>query len=361
MNLNRLLEGTILIRADNLSAFHESSHIYARDPNLNDQVRLGTPHWKFVFFSPKKFWMLLKSTAMQWSKDKAPRMGAALAYYTIFSLAPLLIISIAIAGFIFGREAARGAIVGQIQGLIGTESGRAVQAMLQSAQKPAHGILATIIGIVALLLGATGVFAEIQDALNTIWSAGRPSRGGIWYVVRARFLSFGMVLVIGFLLLVSLLLSTALAAVSKYLGDFLPAAAGLLHLVDFLISFLVITVLFATIFKVLPDVKIAWADVWAGAGLTAFLFTLGKFLIGFYIGKTISTSVYGAAGSLVIMVAWIYYSGLILYFGAEFTNIYCREHGSQKAAVGSDARFTSPDRRRNPERRQSQGQAPSMA
>lgn len=280
-------------------------------------------------------------------------MAAALAYYTIFSLAPLLIISIAIAGFIFGRDAARGAIVGQIQGLIGTESGRAVQAMLQSAQKPLHGILATIVGIAALLLGATGVFTEMQDALNTIWNAEQPAKSGIWNMVRVRFLSFGLVLVIGFLLLVSLLLSTTLAAVSKYVGGFVPAAAGLLHVVDFLISFVVITLLFATIFKVLPDAKIDWSDVWAGAGLTAFLFTLGKFLIGFYIGKTISASVYGAAGSLVIMVAWIYYSGLILYFGAEFTHAYCKEHGSRKGEMGSNARAAGGE--------VSQRQAPSMA
>jgi membrane protein len=302
-----------------------------------------------VFLHPKVLLALLKRTYAQFSKDKVPRMGAALAYYTIFSLAPLLIIAIGIAGFVFGRDAAQGSIVGQISNLVGPESGRAIQAMLQSAREPAPGIVASILGIATLLLGATGVFAEIQDALNTIWSVETPPRNGIWNLVRARFLSLSMVLAIGFLLLVSLLLSATLAAVSKYIGGFLPGAAGLLHVIDFLISFVVIMILFATIFKVLPDARIAWGDVWAGAGLTAFLFTVGKFLIGFYIGKTVSASIYGAAGSLVLLVAWIYYSGIILYFGAEFTHAYCKECGSRMHQL--EAR--QPKDRRQTVRRQS--------
>jgi len=285
--------------------------------------------------SPKSSFALLKSTYLEWSRDKVPRMGAALAYYTIFSLAPLLFIAIAIAGLAFGVEAARGEITGQIEGLIGYDGARAIQTMIQSAHKPAHSAVATMIGFVALLLGASGVFSEMQDALNTIWHVNPDSQGGVRRIVKSRFLSFGMVLGIGFLLLVSLLLSAVIAALAKYLGDFLPIPAVLLHFVDFLFSLLFITVLFAMIFKLLPNIKIAWSDVWIGAGLTSLLFTLGKFLIGFYIGKSVSASAYGAAASLVIVVAWIYYSALLLYFGAEFTRVYANQFGSQCTEGGS--------------------------
>jgi membrane protein len=264
---------------------------------------------------------LLKSTYTQWSRDKVPRMGAALAYYTIFSLAPLLVIAIAIAGFVFGREAVEGRITYEIQGLIGSESARAVQTMIQSAHKPAHGVIATIFGVVLLLVGASGVFSEMQDALNTIWKVDTTSKTGVWNLVKYRFLSFGMVLGIGFLLLVSLLLSTALSAVTTYASSFLPIPPAALHAVDFLFSVFFIAALMALIFKLLPDVKIAWGDVWVGAALTSLLFTAGKFLIGFYIGKSVTMSAYGAAGSVVIILAWIYYSAQLLYFGAEFTHV----------------------------------------
>jgi membrane protein len=278
---------------------------------------------------PNRIYELLKATYNEWSKDKAPRMGAALAYYTIFSLAPLLVIAIAIAGFVFGPEAVQGQIMGQIQGLVGSEAARAVQTMIQSAHKPANGVAATVFGLAILLLGASGVFTEMQDALNTIWKVDTTSRTGVWNLIRSRFLSFGMVLGIGFLLLVSLLLSAALTAVATYASGFLPIPPAALHAVDFVFSLVFIAGLMALIFKFLPDVRIAWSDVWIGAALTSLLFTAGKFLIGFYIAKSVTMSAYGAAGSVVIILAWIYYSAQILYFGAEFTRVFCIEYGSR--------------------------------
>jgi membrane protein len=283
---------------------------------------------------PKPIYELLKATYAEWSKDKVPRMGAALAYYTIFSLAPLLVIAIAIAGFVFGPDAVQGRITAQIQGLVGPDSAHAVQTMIQSAHKPAHGVLATIFGVAVLLLGASGVFAEMQDALNTIWKIDTTSKTGVWNLVRARFLSFGMVLGIGFLLLVSLLLSAALSALATYASNFLPIPPAALHTMDFVFSLLFIAGLMAMIFKLLPDVPVPWSDVWVGAIITSLLFTAGKFLIGFYIGHSVTMSAYGAAGSVVIILAWIYYSAQILYFGAEFTRVYstrCGAHCSAEA------------------------------
>jgi membrane protein len=278
---------------------------------------------------PKVIYELLKSTYDEWSRDKAPRMGAALAYYTIFSLAPLLVIAIAIAGFVFGTKAVEGRITDQIQGLVGAESAHAVQTMIQSAHKPAHGVVATIFGVVILLLGASGVFTEMQDALNTIWKVDTTSKTGIWNMLKYRFLSFGMVLGIGFLLLVSLLLSAALTAMATYASSFFPIPPAAIHAMDFLFSVFFIAALMALIFKFLPDTKVAWGDVWVGAALTSLLFTAGKFLIGFYIGKSVTMSAYGAAGSVVIILAWIYYSAQLLYFGAEFTHVYSKECGSR--------------------------------
>ena len=257
-------------------------------------------------------------------------MAAALAYYTIFSLAPLLIIAVAIAGLVFGMEAAQGEISGQIQGLVGRDGAKAIQAMIQSAHKPVHGVIGSVIGIFALFLGASGVFCEMQDALDSIWHVSPDTKAGVLGLLRERFLSFGMVLGIGFLLLVSLLFSALVAAVTKYLAGMLPIPAVLFESFDFFLSLLFITILFAMMFKLLPSTTIAWSDVWIGAALTSLLFTAGKFAIGFYIGKNVSESAYGAAGSLVVIVAWIYYSALILYFGAEFTRVYANRLGSQR-------------------------------
>jgi membrane protein len=285
--------------------------------------------------SPKAIWDLLTETFNGWSEDKAPRLGAALAYYTIFSLAPLLVIVIGIAAFVFGREAAQGQVLGQLQGLLGEEGGKAIQSMIQNAtQNKATGVLATLIGIATLLFGASGVFGELQDALNTVWGV-KPKPGrGILGVVKQRFLSFAMVAGIAFLLLVSLTVSTALAALGKFMAGLFQTE--LLHVLNFVLSFAVITFLFAMIYKLLPDARIAWTDVWIGAVVTALLFTIGKFAIGLYLGKSSVASAYGAAGSLVIVLVWIYYSAQILFFGAEFTEVYARRYGSGfKAAPGA--------------------------
>lgn len=295
-----------------------------RQPGPPEKIQRFT--WR-----PKSIYQLLQTTYFEWSRDKVPRMGAALAYYTIFSLAPLLVIAIAIAGFVFGKDAVQGRIMGEIQGLVGAQSALAVQAMIQSAHRPAHGVIATIVGVAVLLVGASGVFSEMQDALNTIWKVDTTSRIGVWNLVRYRFLSFGMVLGIGFLLLVSLLLSAALSAVSTYAAGIVPIPPAALHAFDFTFSLLFSTALLAMIFKLLPDVRIAWRDVWVGAILTSLLFTAGKFLIGFYIGHSVTMTAYGAAGSVVIILAWIYYSAQLLYFGAEFTYVYSKECGSKVA------------------------------
>jgi membrane protein len=282
----------------------------------------------YLLFRPREFFALLNLTFAQWSEDNALRMGAALAYYTLFALAPLLVIAIAIAGVVFGAQAVQGQVTGQIRGLVGEDSAKAIQTMIESAHKPTHSAIAAVIGALLLLLGASGVFTEMHDALNNIWHVDQTKQSGAWNFVKSHFLSVGMVLGVGFLLLVSLLISAVLAAAAKYFQGVLPLSAILLHAVDLLLSLLLITVLFAMIFKWLPDAKIAWNDVWVGAGITSLLFTVGKFLIGFYIGKSVSASAYGAAGSLVIVVAWLYYSALLLYFGAEFTQAYGTKLGS---------------------------------
>jgi membrane protein len=297
------------------------------EPERQPPAKIRRFSWR-----PKTIYYLLKRTYEEWSKDKAPRMGAALAYYTIFSLAPILVISVAIAGLVFGKDAVQGRIMGEIQGLIGPESAHAVQTMIQSAHKPAHGVIATIVGVFILLLGASGVFVEMQDALNKIWKMDTTSKTGVRNLIRSRFLSFGMVLGIGFLLLVSLLLSAALSAAANYISNFIPIPPAALHAVDFLFSIFFIALLMALIFKLVPDAKAPWSDVWVGAILTSLLFTAGKFLIGFYIGKSVTMSAYGAAGSVVVILAWIYYSAQLLYFGAEFTHVFSNECGSRQWA-----------------------------
>jgi membrane protein len=264
---------------------------------------------------------VFKATMASWSEDRVPRLAAALAYYTLFSLAPLLIIVIAVASLVFGQQAAEGRIADQIQGLLGEEGAKAVQAMLQHAgEQKATGILATVIGVVTLVFGASGVFGELQDALNTIWRVKpRPGRG-VFDMVRARFFSFAMVLGIVFLLLVSLVVSAALAALGKFGSRMIPVSA--LHVLDIVVSVAVVTVLFAMIFKIMPDVRIAWRDVWVGALFTAVLFTVGKILIGLYLGRSSVGSAFGAAGSLVVVLVWLYYSAQILFLGAELTKAY---------------------------------------
>jgi membrane protein len=317
-----------IVRESNMSGPFSNTGDIANQRHSGRSARVGRFCGLGVFLHPRTLFTLLKTTSREWINDNVLRMGAALAYYSIFSLPPLLIIAIAISGLVLGVKAAQGEITAQIQGLIGTDGARAVQTMIQSAHKPAHGIVATILGVLLLFVGATGVFTEMRDALNTIWHVGTQESFGAWSFVRARLLGCGIVLGIGFLLLVSLLLSAFVTAIATYIGSLLPVPQGLLVAGDFLISFLCMTVLFAMIFKILPNTKISWTDVSVGAILTSLFFTVGKFGIGFYIGKSALASAYGATGSLVIVVAWAYYSSLILYFGAEFTRVYASNVGS---------------------------------
>lgn len=285
----------------------------------------------------KNIWILIKAAASSWIDDYAQSMGAALAYYTLFSIAPLLLIVIAIAGQIFGIEAARGEIVGQLQGLMGHQGAEAVQGLLESVRQPAESIVAMMVGGLFLLIGATTVFGELQDTLDRIWRAPKRDKGGIWSLLRARILSFGMIMGIGFLLMVSLVASAALAALGKLWGPLFTGWEILANLIDFFISFAFATTLFAMIYKVMPRVKVAWSDVWIGAAVTALLFTVGKFLIGLYIGRSGLASGFGAAGSLVVVLVWVYYSAQIFLMGAEFTWAYALTFGSRKQQPVPDA------------------------
>jgi membrane protein len=278
----------------------------------------------------KNIWILIKVAVSSWVDDYAQSMGAALAYYTMFSIAPLLLIAISIAGLIFGVEAARGEIVGQLQGLVGRPGAEAVQGLLVSVNKPAESVTAMLVGGILLLIGATTVFGELQDALDRIWRAPKRKKSGIWRFLRARLLSFGMVMGIGFLLMVSLVVSAALAALGKYWGPLFANWKILANVINLLVSFVFTTTVFAVIYKVVPRAKVVWADVWIGAAVTALLFTIGKFLIGLYIGKSGLTSVFGAAGSLVVVLVWVYYSAQIFLMGAEFTWAYAITFGSRK-------------------------------
>jgi membrane protein len=272
--------------------------------------------------------VLLQETALAWYTDRGTRLGAALAFYTLFSLAPLLIIVIAVAALAFGRELAQTQLVQQIEAFVGAEGARVIQSTIENASRPSSGAVATLVGLAMLLFGATVVFSELQDALNTIWKVpSTPRRGMMLRLIWHRFLSFVMVLAIGFLLLLSIIANSALAAVMQLFGDVLPRQVDWLRTANFAFSFGVVTLLFAMIYKVLPDLDIAWSGVLIGAVVTAVLFMLGKFLIELYLGYSSVASVYGAAGSLVILLMWIYYSAQILYVGAEFTKVYAQRRG----------------------------------
>ena len=276
----------------------------------------------------RKYLTLFKQTFTEFGEDKAPRLGAALAYYTIFSIAPLLLIAIAVAGLVFGREAAHKEISAQLGGLLGREGAKAIEEMIKSAAKPKSGAWATIIGIVTLVFGASGVFMQLKDALNTIWNVTAKKASGIKGFLKERFLSIAMVLGIGFLLLVSLVFDAIIAAMGNYLDRRFPGGEALLQSLQLLVSFVLVTVLFAAMFRFLPDVHPEWRDVWLGALFTAVLFVLGKFGLSLYLGKAAIGSSYGAAGSLVILLVWVYWSAQILFFGAEFTQVYARTRGS---------------------------------
>jgi len=279
--------------------------------------------------------LLTRDAFFQWIDVNPFQMGAALAYYTLFSIAPLLLIAIAVAGSVFGREASQDQIIGAIQDLVGFQSAHAIQAIIESAgRRPDSGFFATAAGMILLLLGAAGVVGQLQDSLNTIWRVVPITGRGIIGFLQDRLVSYSMVLSVGFLLLVSLVLSALLSAVSRILGGFLPIEAATAHILDIVISFAFITLLFAVIYKFVPNVRIAWGDVWIGAATAALLFSLGKFLIGFYLGHSTITSIYGAAGSLVTLLLWVYYSSLMFFFGAELTQVYATRYGSKVTYAG---------------------------
>jgi len=278
---------------------------------------------------PKEAWSLLQQAFKAWSDDYAPSMGAALSYYTLFSIAPLLLIVIAVAGWVFGDEAVRGELTGGLQYLMGEEGAKAIEGLLASVSNPKEGIIASVVGVLVLLLGATTVFGELQNALDRIWRApAREEIGGVFRLLRSRLLSLGMILGIAFLLMVSLVFDAALQTLGKIWGTGPLQVIG--QVLNLIVGFGLTTTIFAMIYKLIPRAKIQWPDVWVGAAVTALLFTVGKFLIGLYIGRSAVASSFGAAGSLVVVMVWVYYSAQIFLLGAEFTWVYAHAHGSRR-------------------------------
>lgn len=284
-----------------------------------------------------KQWLALCKQAVQsWSDDYAPSMGAALSYYSVFSMAPLLLIVISVAGLVFGEEAARGELFGQLAGLMGADAAKTLETLLASVNKPAQGIVSTLIGLGVLLIGATTVFGELQNALDRIWRApARATSGGLWNLLHTRLLSFGMVLGIAFLLMVSLVLGAVVSALGKWWGDAFAGWEIVAQLINIVLGFALTTGVFAMIYKIMPRVHVRWYDVWIGAAVTALLFTVGRFLIGLYIGKSGVASSFGAAGSLIVIFVWVYYSAQVFLMGAEFTWLYAKQYGSMRHLPGS--------------------------
>ncbi len=272
---------------------------------------------------------VVRESISAWNASHAPRLAAALSYYTIFSLAPLLIVVISVAGLVFGREAVQGEILAQMRALVGGEGATAIEQLITHASKPAQSGIASIVGVVTLLLGAAGVMGQLKEALNAIWEVPPdPRSSGIVNMLKERFLSFALVLAIGFVLLVSLVVSAGLAAANRYMSTLVPGSAALWMVIGLLVSFAIIAALFAALFKFLPDAQVRWSDVWVGAIVTAALFEAGKFALGMYIGRAAIASAYGAAGSLVVVLVWVYYSAQIVFLGAAFTRVYARRYGS---------------------------------
>ena len=313
--------------------------------------RSSRPH-----LTPRVVWSLLGQTTVEWYDDRAPRLGAALAFYTLFALAPGLIVIIALAGLLLGEETAQSQIINELEDLIGFAGAQAIQAAVESARSAGGSLVATSLGALTLVFGLWGVFGELQDALNTIWGVrARPGRGVIG-VIKERFWSFTMVVGIGFLLLVSLAASAWLAAVGKFFSRLSPLPVAVMETANALLSFVIIGLMFALIYKLLPDVRMGWRSVWVGAAVTALLFTIGKSLIGLYLGRSTVASVYGAAGALIVILLWIYYSAQVVFFGAEFTKVYSRRFGAvvvpgtlavpltaqARAAQGMDRRQLNP-------------------
>jgi membrane protein len=276
----------------------------------------------------KGLFSTLKGTFFNWNEHDAPRLGAALAFYTILSLSPLMILVLVVAGLVFDQSIAQTQVLSQVQAMIGAEGARAVGAVLANAHRPTSGVLGTILGLLSLFFGASGVFGELRSALNTIWDVSGANSSGIMSLLRERFFSFGMVLSIGFLLMVSLVVSTILAALGKYFAGFLPVPAALLMVFNFLVSFIGIAILFGLIFRFVPaapSAMLRWQNIWLGALMTALFFTVGKTLIGLYLGKASVGSSYGAAGSVIVLIVWVYYSAQVFFFGAEFTHAYAEK------------------------------------
>jgi membrane protein len=287
---------------------------------------------------------VLRCSVSEWFEDRAASKGAALAFYTLFSLAPVLVLVIAIAGFFWGPEAARGELLGQLQGLVGKQGAEALQLVLQGARDKEEGKFATVVAAVLLLFGATTVFAELKDSLDEIWHVPPPKNASFWNVLRTRLLSFGIILVLGFLLMVSLVVSAALQILENFLAGFWKDATVLLGWLAQVVSFLVIAALFAVIYKLLPRIKLAWKDVLIGALGTAAMFTLGKYLIGLYIGNSGVANSFGAAGSLIALLLWVYYSAQIFFLGAEFARQYALQMGSLRNMPAHETGADKPKR-----------------
>jgi membrane protein len=311
------------VRYMTVSDLHQSAEAARTFPAMEDRSATVSSAWK-----------LLKDSALAFIEDEALSKGAAISFYTVTSIAPILLIVIAIAGLAFGREAAQGAIIGQLSGLMGQQTAELLQTAVTSASGKSSGIWATILGFGALLLTASGVFGEMQSALNKIWKA-KPKGTTVSRLIRARAASLGLVATLGFLLMVSLVVSAGLTAFGNYLSAALPIGKLILSILNFVVSFALISVLFAAIYKVLPDTPLKWRDVIAGAVITAALFTIGKSLIGWYIGSSAVASSYGAAGALIVLLLWVYYSAQIFLLGAEFTKVFANRHGSKQDAAGS--------------------------
>ena len=285
-------------------------------------------HQQIPANKPKAVWELLKLTFDDWMGDNAFELSGALAFYTIFSIAPVLLIAVGVASFFLTPDTATDQIVGEMKKMIGAEGANAVRQVIDSSRGFGKGLWAVSVGIVTLILGATAVFGELQSALNQIWDVkAKPDRGVIMSFVVDRVRSFTIAICVGFLLLVSLVISALISGLQNYMNTWLPGVPWVWHTANAVSSFLVIAVLFAAIYKLLPDVMISWRDVWVGAAVTALLFTAGKYLIGIYLGRTATASAFGAAGSLVVLLFWVYYSALISFLGAEFTQVYARRYG----------------------------------
>jgi membrane protein len=281
----------------------------------------------------------LKETGQDWLDDNAPRLAAALAYYSLLSLAPLLVITIAVAGFFFGHDAARGRVAAELGSVVGGQAALGIQSVVASARSPSAGVISTIVGVVTLFIGASGVFGELQSSLNTVWEVQPKPGRGILGEMKARFFSFTMVLGVAFLLLVSLIVSSVVSAAGLVFAQVLPGGEVLWQGLNITFSLVVVSALFAAIFKYIPDAEVRWADVWLGGAVTAVLFTLGKLLLGLYLGKSAVASAYGAAGSMIALVVWVYYAAQIFLFGAEFTQVQARRRGREITPSAGAARL----------------------